>query len=311
MGFIFLTLTIYQAEAAWWGERSVKFPNDCFSSMGKPLIHGPPSFSHHSQCSLNFPITPCCCAPPLTFLYNHPCVFIKPPSFLAHSPWLFPVLPIIQHYSLSYTSCPSSLFLPPLLLPSHTPQPPPLPRCLPFSFPKFPLPSLSCDRTLGTMAPSISPRWQPFTWGTTVAMPMAMKTSIRHMCCRWMVSSGSFLTYKCVQNVMCFVCATLRCPCKELFLVTFCGEDLKTVSEVIKPKCFSVKCLETKYTTHWGQCCYQLNPSKVPPVGITKSSPLEVRLFFDLLTTLIILWDNQYMPPQLNLTQIILCEYVI
>lgn len=144
MGFIFLTLTIYQAEAAWWGERRIKFPNDCFSSTGKPLMHGPPSFSHHSQCSLSFPITPCCCASPLTFLYNHPCVFIKPPSFLAHSLWLSPVLPLFNTIPsatppvLPHSSSLLFFFL------SHTLQPPPLPRCLPFSFPKFPLPSLPC-----------------------------------------------------------------------------------------------------------------------------------------------------------------------
>lgn len=137
MGFIFLTLTIYQAEAVWWGDRRIKFPNDCFSSTGKPLIHGPPSFSHHSQCSLSFPITPCCCAPPLTLLYNRPCVFIKPPSFLAHSPRLFPVLPLFNTIPsptppvLRHSS--SLLFF----FPSHTLQPPPLPRCLPFSFLNF------------------------------------------------------------------------------------------------------------------------------------------------------------------------------
>lgn len=69
---------------------------------------------------------------------------------------------------------------------------------------------LLCYRTLGMMAPCTSPRWQPSTWETTVAMPTAMKTSIRHMCCRWMVSSGSFLTYTVDKTLMfCLYCCVI------------------------------------------------------------------------------------------------------
>lgn len=101
------------------------------------------------------------------------------------------------------------------------------------------------------MAPCTSPRWQPSTWGTTVAMPMATKTSIRHMCCRWMVSSGSFLTYSGGTKCFSFVCATLWFLSEEIFLTAFPAYSevhLKTVSKAIKSTCCWLKSLETKDT---------------------------------------------------------------
>lgn len=78
------------------GERRIKFPNVCFSSTGRTLIHGLPSFSHHSFSLLSFPITPCCCVHPISSpcSLEHPYVFyqaafILPPP-VPHSLWLFP-----------------------------------------------------------------------------------------------------------------------------------------------------------------------------------------------------------------------------
>lgn len=125
-----------------------------------------------------------------------PIYSIKIPSFFHLTPRGCFLHPILHRYSLSNTSHSSfSIFnFPPasslLFTPSHR-------ICLFASFLTQFYSSISSLylRTLGTMAPCTSLRWQPSTWETTVAMPTAMKTSIRHMCSRWMVSSSSFLTY--------------------------------------------------------------------------------------------------------------------
>ena len=116
MGFIFLTLAIYQAEAAWWGggggAGGIKFPIVCCGSTGKPLIHGLSSFSHHSFPFLSFPITPCCCGPPLSS-----------PSSLHASLWLLFSLSLLRLLFLSPSPPP----------PSHDPRlncPLPSPPCI-------------------------------------------------------------------------------------------------------------------------------------------------------------------------------------
>lgn len=99
MGFIFLTLAIYQTKAARRGEMGgSNSPTPATAQQGKALIHGLSSFPHHSFPSLSFAITPCCFAPPL----SPPCLFplnilmysIKLPPFLPspvpHSLWLLP-----------------------------------------------------------------------------------------------------------------------------------------------------------------------------------------------------------------------------
>lgn len=198
MGFIFLTLAIYQAEAAWWGEREgSNSPTTASAQQGNRWFMVPLPF-HITLCvSCLFPSLPAVVRllPPLST--NILTYSIKPPSFLAHSLWLCPA----PHYSPLFPLL-HLLFFIALLSSSSSScvlQPPPLPLCLPFLY----LNSICslCYRTLGTTAPCTSPRWQPFTWGTTAAMPMAMKTSIRLMCCRWMVSSGSFLTYSVGRSV--------------------------------------------------------------------------------------------------------------
>lgn len=57
------------------GERDQIPQTTAAARRGEPLIHGPPSFSHHSLGSLSFPITPCCFVPPLAALCKHPYVF--------------------------------------------------------------------------------------------------------------------------------------------------------------------------------------------------------------------------------------------
>lgn len=57
------------------GERDQIPRTTAAARRGEPLIHGPPSFSHHSLGSLSFPITPCCFAPPLAAPCKHPYVF--------------------------------------------------------------------------------------------------------------------------------------------------------------------------------------------------------------------------------------------
>lgn len=123
------------------GERRIKFPNACFSSTGKPLIHGLSSFSHHSFSLLSFPITPCCCVPPLSSCgslqaslcilsrYLHfslPCgSFLSPIPHHCSSPT--PRVPHLLPYLLFFLSC------------ALSPQPLPLLPLL-----NFPLPSRPC-----------------------------------------------------------------------------------------------------------------------------------------------------------------------
>lgn len=166
-------------------ERRIKIPKACSSSTGRPLIHGLSSFSHHSS-------PPICSHHSLLFsalskhsYVFHPAIFISPP------------LPVASP-------------TPPALLPSMLR--PPLPSSSTItpasSFLTYFSSSLSSRfyRTLGMMAPCTSPRWRPSTWGTTVVTPTAMRTCIRHMCCRWMVSSGfiSFLQWweKCENDAL-------------------------------------------------------------------------------------------------------------
>lgn len=117
------------------GEGGIKFPNDCFSSTGKPLIHGPPSFSHHSLRFMSFPITPCCCAPPLTALYKHPYVFYQATFISCPLPVALPCPPL---FTTIPSPTPSVLHRSPFLLffflCSSTTTSAPLP---PFSLPKF------------------------------------------------------------------------------------------------------------------------------------------------------------------------------
>lgn len=177
MGFIFLTLAIYQAEAAWWGERGgSNSPMSASAQQGERWFMVSLPFHITLFLSCLFPSLPAvvCILSPLPVLSSILTYSIKLPSF---------------SHLLSLTPCGSflHLILHPLFPLLHLPLFPFLIFFLSFISPLY-------FRTLGTMAPFTSPRWQPSTWGTTVAMPMAMKTCIRHMCCRWMVSSGSFLT---------------------------------------------------------------------------------------------------------------------
>lgn len=95
-------------------ERGIKFPNECFSSIGKPLIHGASSFSHHSVSRL-FPSPPAVLhlLHPLsvnTLMYSSSLILC---SFVSYFPC----------YSLSHTFRFSSLFfLLPLLYPSSAPK---------------------------------------------------------------------------------------------------------------------------------------------------------------------------------------------
>lgn len=92
------------------GERRIKFPNACFSSTGKQLIHGLSSLSHHSFSLLSFPITPCCCVPPLSSPRSLQASLRILSSYL-HFP-LAPcgsfLPPILHHYPLSCSSSPLS-----------------------------------------------------------------------------------------------------------------------------------------------------------------------------------------------------------
>ena len=120
------------------GERRIKFPSACFGSTGKPLIHGLSSFSHHSLSLLSFPITPCCCVPPLPALSKHPYVFYQA-TFISSS------LPVAL-------SCPPFLTTIPSLTPPGLPLPyflffPPycaLPAPPPLALLNFPPPSFPC-----------------------------------------------------------------------------------------------------------------------------------------------------------------------
>lgn len=92
-------------------ERGIKFPNECFSSTGKLLIHGASSFSHHSVSCL-FP------SPPAVLHLLHPLSV----NTLMYSSSLIPCS-FISYFScdsLSHTFRFSSLFfLLPLLYLHH------------------------------------------------------------------------------------------------------------------------------------------------------------------------------------------------
>jgi len=99
------------------GKRRIKFPNACFSSTGRPLIHGLASFSHHSFSLLSYPIIPCCCVfSSLCFLSSIVMYSIKLPPFYSHSlgmlsaPHSAPLFPL-QHLLVLFSSSSSLLFL--------------------------------------------------------------------------------------------------------------------------------------------------------------------------------------------------------
>lgn len=195
------------------GEGRIKFPNDCFSSTGKPLIHGPPSFSHHSLCFLSFPITPCCCAPPLTALYKHPYVFYQA-TFISCS------LPVALSCPPLFTTIPSptpsvlhrSSFLLFFFLCSSTTTSAPLP---PFSLPKFPLPSLPCVTGLWGRWLPVHHQGDNHSHGELQLPCLWLWRPLSDSCAagEWSVVAHFLLTVLvCVQNVIAFVCATLWFP---------------------------------------------------------------------------------------------------
>lgn len=96
------------------GERRIKFPNACFSSTGRPLIHGVSSFSHHSFSLLSFPITPYYFVPPLAALSKYSYVFDQ-------ATFISPSLPVAL-LAPFFTTVASPT--PPALLPSllHAPS---------------------------------------------------------------------------------------------------------------------------------------------------------------------------------------------
>lgn len=110
MGFIFLTLTIYQAEAAWWGERGgSNSPTSASSQQGNRwfMVSLPSPITLFPS---SFPITPCCSLPPLPGLPKHPYVFYQ-------ATFISPSLPVAPACTPFFTSIPSPL-PPVLLLPS-------------------------------------------------------------------------------------------------------------------------------------------------------------------------------------------------
>lgn len=90
MGFIFLTLAIYQAEAAWWGERGgSNSPTPASAQQGNRWFMVSLRFHITLFLSCLFPSLPavvCLLFPrsPSILTYS-----IKLPSFLPHSLWLF------------------------------------------------------------------------------------------------------------------------------------------------------------------------------------------------------------------------------
>lgn len=169
MGFIFLTLAIYQAEAAWWGEgegSNSQMPASAQQGNHWFMVSLPPPITLFLSCL--FPSFPAVVVCLLLCIRSHylrfaltPCGCSLHPILHHHTHIFTPALPFPHLHS-------SSIFFTQLF--SYT----------------F---SLYC-RTLGTTARCTSPRWRQYTWATTVAMPTATKTSIRHMCCRWMVSNS-------------------------------------------------------------------------------------------------------------------------
>lgn len=91
MGFIFLTLAIYQAEAAWWGERGgSNSPAPASAQQGNRWFMVSLPFHITLFLSCLFPSLPAAACllsllSPSILMYS-----IKLPSFLPHSLWLFP-----------------------------------------------------------------------------------------------------------------------------------------------------------------------------------------------------------------------------
>lgn len=116
MGFIFLTLAIYQTEAAWWGERGgSNSPTPAWTQQGDRWFMVPLPLHITLFSLLSFPITPCCCGPPLSspsasiYVFYH-ATFIPPTP---HSPWLFlaphPSPPLPSILLLFFPANPSAL----------------------------------------------------------------------------------------------------------------------------------------------------------------------------------------------------------
>lgn len=199
------------------GERRIKFPNACFSSTGKPLIHGPSSLWHHSFSPLSFPITPCCCTPPTPSPTPYPYVFYQATSVSpSYSLWLFPT-------PYSHPSAPSSS----LLLYFH---------CLSFLYLVFLFHLFSCITGLWG-------RWLPVhhqgdndPHGELQLPCLRLWRPLSDTCAagEWSVVAHFLLTVEvvvCTKHFVFCLCYFVASPVMGIALLCLQWEPLKTVSD--------------------------------------------------------------------------------
>lgn len=120
MGFIFLTLAIYQAEAAWWGESGgSNSPTPASAQQGNRWFMVSLPFHITLFLSCLFPSLPAvvCLLSPLPTLSKHSYVFYQ-------ATFISPSLPVALSCPPSFTTIPTPT--PPVLPHVLPPSPPPL-----------------------------------------------------------------------------------------------------------------------------------------------------------------------------------------
>lgn len=247
MGFTFLTLAIYQAAAAWWGEsEGSNSPKPAPAQQGKRWFMVPPPFHIALFVSCLSPSLPAVVRllSPLTALRKRPYVFCQATFILCSLP-RGPFLPsIIHHYSLSCAFCSSSLFFSPL------------PLAIMCSL------TITCDPFFSTYISSLLlplscvtglwGRWFPVhhqgdnhSHGKLQLPCLWLWRPLSDTCAagEWSVVAHFLLTVLGEVCTKCysFVCSTLWIPREGNVLIAFAvfsEELLKTVSKAIKPTCF-------------------------------------------------------------------------
>ncbi len=206
MGFIFLTLAIYQAEAGWWGERGgSNSPTPAPSQQGNLWFMVPLPFPITLSGSLLFPSLPAVVR--LLFLLStHLRLFVPHSLWLfpaPHSSALFPLLHFLFLFSLSFS-------------PSSSPSPL-------LSLLNFPLLSLCCVTGLWGRWLPVHHQGDNYPHGKLQLPCLWLWRPISDTCAagEWSVVAHFLLTVVGELSTKCFsfVCAPLWLPSEGNFLL--------------------------------------------------------------------------------------------